>query len=822
MATRTSVTSGNFSSGATWGGTAPVDGDSFIIATGHTVAVDSGISIPASGYDDSQINGILQHAASGTSTIRMNGVLTVNSGGTYHMRGDAVLEFTGLRTDNHGIRIADANAASFIAEGEDGMPSTTLSTGQSEGATSFTVASSTNFAAGEWIAIFDNTTSQTGNAGNTTLRDEGLWIHEISGNTIYIRQFVGPESTVVSGENNIIYVENAKIFRVGQKVIFGTSVNRNIHTITAINYGANQLTLSGDIVGIVAGLPIYETGSDKIHGTNNKVRKVATVTTVSQISTDSTITVANANKFTAGDEIWVEQRSGVGGTSDRDYTQYGRDSSIRTVSSVSGSTITLTAPIGYNVPAGALVTRLTRRVQVRTTTDSDFGYFYDLHYTSNYNKKRVIKDVYFRRMGMNNGNNGELRGVILRSNTSTNNLPVTLTEQVPSWNQQDWNEGLTLRHSGSTLDWSGLFVQSARYTQIRCAFVCNAKDGLTAPHYVAGACTFNSISANCDRWSARIEGGTEWWEYAYNYHSRARDANLRTIPTYENGIGFHHNYFDASNSYAVQAYNNMRGLPFYKCKFTGYRYGIYNENSLTDSVYCYFEPVPAYARPTLNGTQQAGFFYQQMDRGHNGYSAFNSIEHNFEYDAITQFSYNTERLWDANENAWRVYNRYDNSDYGVGWSESVFVPAGTTVRTRAQIKLAPSYSGNFPRFEARSTQSNIGPNRLGNTGGNWSSFLTGGNTVTQFTSAAQDSYQTRELTIDAVNFPRYIQIGIHVDSSNASEGYWMKEIEIYLDKPYYIPALSCVNSGSGPRYYVGIGIRNTFNQLITRLGGRLN
>jgi len=820
MAVITSAGTGNFSTGATWvGGVAPVDGDSFIIAAGHTVAVDSGISIPASGYADSQINGILQHAASGTSTIRMNGVLTVNGGGTYHMRGDAVLEFTGTTSDVHGIRIAAENAASFIAEGEDGMPSTTLSTGQSEGATSLSVASGTNFAPGEWIAIFNNTTAQTGNAGNTTLRDEGFWIHEISGNTIYFRQFVGPESTVVSGENNIIYVANAKIFREGQKVIFGTGVNRNIHTITTINYGANQLTLSGDVVGIVAGLPIYETGSDKIHGANDKVRKVATVTTVAATSTDTTITVANSNKFTAGDEIWVEQRSGQGSNTDRAWNEYGRDSSILTVSSVSGNIITLTAPIGYNVPVGALVTRLSRRVQVRTTTDSDYGYFYDLNYTSNYNKKRIIKDVYFRRMGISS--NGDARGIYLRSQNSTNSLPVTITEQVPSWNQQGWHEGITLRHSGSTQDWSGYFIQSPRYAQFRCCFCCNSKDGFGTTG-AAGVCLYNSISANNDRWNARIESLSEWYEIGYNYFSRGNDGCVRLIPVYENGIGHHHLISDASNNYAIQAYNNMRGLPLYKCKFTGYRYGIYNENSLIDSLYSYFEPVSGYARPTINGTTQAGFYYQQMDRGHNGYSAFNSIEHNFEYDAVTQYSYNTERLWDTNEDAWRVYNRYDNSDYGVGWSESIFVPSGTTLRARAQIKLAPNYSGNYPRFEARSTQSNVGPNQLGNTGGNWSSFLTGGNSVTQFTISAQNAYQTREITVGAVNFPRYIQVGVHVDSSNASEGYWMKEIEIYLDKPYLIPALSCVNSGSGPRYHTGFGIRNTFNQLITRLGGRLN
>ena len=817
MATRTSVTSGNFSAGATWGGTAPVDGDVFVVASGHTVTVDAGISIPANGYADSQIRGILQHASSGTSIIRMNGRLTVYGGGTYHMRGDAVLEFKGTTGDVHGLWIENENAASFIAEGEDGMPSTTLSTGVSERATSFSVASSTNFAPGEWFAIFNNTTTQTVDVGSTDCRDEGFWIHDISGNTIYFRQYVGPESTVVSGENNIIYVENSKVFRVGQKVIFGTSVNRNIHTITAINYGANEITLDGNVVGVVAELPIYETGTDKIHGVNSKIRKVATVTTVASSDTATTITVANSNKFTAGDEIWVEQRSGQASTTDIAYNQHGRGSSTLTVSSVSGNVITLTEPIGYNVVEGALVTRLTRRVQVRTVTDSDYGFVYDENYDSNYNKKRIIKDVYFRRMGVSS--DGAAVGVRLRSYTSTNSLPVTITEQVPSLSRAGWSEGFTIYHTGSTRDWSGLMVQSARNERIRCCFVTNGKDGIGPTGNENGA-IYNCISANNDRWNARVESLYYDWEYAYNYHSRGNEGTCRYIPSYHHGMGCHHNIHDAANQYAFRTYNNSTALHFFKCKFTGYRYGIGIERAFINGQYCFFEPVSGYARPTINGTAQAGNAWTQIDRGQNSYQTFISVEHNFEYDAITQYAYNTERLWDANENAWRVYNRYDADDYGVGWFEAVYVPANVTFRARQQIKLAPNYSGNFPRFEARDVQSQRSPNRIANTGGYWSSAFVGGYAASQYNAGTE--YQTREITIDPVNFPRYIQVGVHVDNRNASEGYWMKDTEIYLDAPYAIPSLSSLNSGPGPRYFTGFGIRSTFNQLITRIGGRLN
>lgn len=833
MAVITSAASGNFSAGATWvGGVAPVDGDNFIIAAPHIVTVDSGITVPANGYNDSTINGLLQHTTSGISSIRMNGVLTVGAAGTYHMRGDATLDFKGTLADNHGLTISNTANSSFIAEGADGMPSTTLTTGISEGSTTLTVASASNFAPGEWIAVYNNTTAQTGNGGNTTLRDEGFWIHDISGGTIYFRQYVGPESTVVSGENNILYVTNAKVFRENQKIIFGTGINRNVHTITAINYGANQLTLSGNIVGLVDGLTVYETGTDKIHGANDKVRKVATVTTVATVSTASTITVANANMFAAGDEIWVEARSEAGGTTDGGWNAYTipmasaapgvMSNYVKTVQSVSGNSITLTGAVGYNVVSGALVTRLTRRVQIRAISDNDFFYWFMNFFNSNYTRKLVFKDVYLRRCGTDGQAPG--RGIEMRGHSSTNALPVTLTETVPAWNQQPWIEGVVLSGSQRQPDIGGFFLWDMRYAQARCCFVTRTFDGFGCPWYNAGQAIYNSITTGNSRWAFRSEGGNESYEIAYNYGSRCYH-HFRMIMPYETGYGYHHNITDAANEYAYSTLIGLHGPAVYKHKHTGIRYGVntegYGFTHLIDSSLKFLSGLTLPSSP-VPGTPQAGWFYLQMDRGQNSYGCTTIYGDDFEYDRVRQFGYNTERIWDPVEDAWRVYNRFDGADYGSGWSESVFVPAGTTVRAKCLIKLAPNYSGNLPRFEARSTQGQFSPNLMGNTNGQWSSYLSGGFTVQQYTLAAQNAYQERQLTIGAVNFPRYIQIGVHVDSTNASEGYWMKNPEIFFDKPYINSSFATANSGSGPRYFSGFGIRNTFTQLITRLSGRIN
>jgi hypothetical protein len=153
---------------------------------------------------------------------------------------------------------------------------------------------------------------------------------------------------------------------------------------------------------------------------------------------------------------------------------------------------------------------------------------------------------------------------------------------------------------------------------------------------------------------------------------------------------------------------------------------------------------------------------------------------------------------------------------------SVYVPANVTARVSCAIKLYSPYSGNFPRFEARDIMSGVGPNQLANAGGQYSSFATDGSQVVQYTAAAQGAYETQSLTINPVSFPRNINIGVHVDNVNASEGYWMKPITVFLDKPYQFPITNDngVNSGFGPATGL-IYIKDSLTPPKIRLGGSI-
>lgn len=794
MATITSAQSGNFSATTTWiGGVVPVDADSFIIAATHTVVYDVATPV-TNGFNDSNISGILQHATPTATVLRMNGRLNILSGGTYHMRPGTKLQFKGTAAESHILYLTEQSGAALIAEGTDGMPSTTLTALANDGSTSFTVASSTGFSAGEWIAIYDNATTQTANAGSTTLRDEGFWVHDVSVNTIYFRQFVGPDTIIISTSGTSLVVANSKLFRVGQKIIFGTTANSNLNvkTISTIDYSTNTITLNSAVIGSVNGLKVYETGSDKIHTSGQKVRKIATIATSTSASTSTTITVADATKFVAGDEIWVEARSECGGTTDGNYNAY--STYIKTVQSVSGNVLTLTGTIGYNVVQGALVSRLTRDIIVEPVTPNTdyYGVFAGL-YTTNYTRKCIVKDVYFRNVGSSFGQ--PEGGVSFRGHFSTNAPPVTLTQTLPALSQQPWVEGITLSSSNSTRDWNGLWAYSARYMQFRSCMVVGIFNSGIGLFYDNGLAAYNCISAGGNAWGMRLEGFVEWGEVAYNYTSRSYYG--ARIIDYDGNCGAHHHIVDGANEHLVFSCGNTK--EFYKFNITGTKMGIYNERNPIVFINSKIKRLSGYPQATnlSRGTSQRGFYHTQIDRGAGATNTVISVENDFEYDQVRQYAYLSERFWDLSENAWSVHNANDVSDYGIGWFDVVYVPSGTIVTASCAIKLPTGYSGSLPYFEARTLQSSVGINKLENSGGNWNTKLGGGETSIRYTSAAIDNWENKSITISAQTFPMYIAIGPHVDNVNASIGYWMKPIEVIFNKNYPTPKSIVANYGPG-------------------------
>ena len=109
MAAFTSTQSGNFSASSTWGGggSPSANGDTFNIAYGHTVTLDTAFSI-SSGFGDSYIYGILKNSQSANSELRMNGRVYIKGGGCLHLcdnSGEVTTKilFDGSNSDTHGL-----------------------------------------------------------------------------------------------------------------------------------------------------------------------------------------------------------------------------------------------------------------------------------------------------------------------------------------------------------------------------------------------------------------------------------------------------------------------------------------------------------------------------------------------------------------------------------------------------------------------------------------------------------------------------------------------------------------------------------------------
>lgn len=830
MAALTSSQSGNWSSSSTWGGSTPADGDTFTITSGHTVTIDSGIATPTNGWGDITVRGILQSQANATMTFRLNGRLTVRGGGTFHCRDGITVQVKGSSGDTHGIQVDNEAGADLIIEGSDGMPSTTTTSATAIHDSYIPVSSATNFTIGEHISIYDITTTYTGTDWRYPIEqshDEGFWVHDKSGNNIYVRHYVSPEATITrTSGNNAVFVDNAKVFRKNQRVIFNTGSDRNFLTISDINYNRNKITFSANITNKTnqIGEKIYLGGLEKPHASGSKVRKVCTMTTAATASGGTTISVLNANMFTAGDEIYIERASEADGTTDM-YGYWSHSNFVdmkATISSVSGNNITLTSALGYTVKDNVRITRLSRNILFECLTPAtDFAHLYVEH-TGDWNRACIIKDAYFKNWG--NGDTNTRTGICIRGLNSYDgdNIDVTLTETIPSRKTGSWLEGIALHiypDNAHERDWGPFWLYDARAAHCCNNVVLNGDDGLSM-HYEPGYYVYNNIVAGCDSFAMRVEGVDGMWEVAYNHTSR-NNYGYRVYSPYSGiGRGFHSNTTDA-NIYGINLVH-MSWCPnvIYKSKFTGHRYGMNSEFSGAGMLYTEFRSASGYPQPyndaTTRGTSQdgqyrAGHFYQ----GAGDVGQIN--EHNFEVDAVRKYGYRWEAFFDNDEGAWRYFRRYD-SDNNPCFADLIYVPANSTLRYSCKVKCDPDYNGTRPylgvvdvRGAPYSSNTESGVSQGDH---QWA----GKRITTQYSEAVLTDYEEKQITYGPYEWPSYVIAGPFINNRNGAEGMWIKEQIARLDERYHSKAMHDLNRiESGDT----VKRRSSFTAQKTRLGGRI-
>jgi hypothetical protein len=283
----------------------------------------SGTGIAAGAYVTNIAGNILTLSKNNTGTV--SGTLTV---GNY-------VEIIG----SEGMPITTVNAAVTTDQHQQGF---------------IVAANASDFVAGDWIAVFTRGTTDA----LVDRNDEGFIIHEVSGNNIYIREFVGPSATISAASGSVITVSNAKVFRTWQKLIFGTGANRNIKSINGVNYTTNEITLDSSVTGSVVGQTVYTTGPLQLKAVGDKIRKVATTIATQATAAATQITVASAAGFSVGDEIIVDALWDTTATSYTDELPEKRN-----ITAIDGNTLTLNLSMGHISFVGAFVTKVTRDIK---------------------------------------------------------------------------------------------------------------------------------------------------------------------------------------------------------------------------------------------------------------------------------------------------------------------------------------------------------------------------------------------------------------------------------------------------------------------------
>ena len=185
MAALTSAQSGNFTASATWGGTTPSDGDTFTVTAGHSITCST-VEMPTNGYGDITVHGCWSMQSG--SQFKLNGRATVHGGesnhftegesdsaGLWEMKADSELVLKGTNSEQHALWCETEERASIVCDGSEKALTDVIScSAYLDYKQDFLpVATSSNFAAGDWISVFSRF------EGYQVQGDESFFVHDI-------------------------------------------------------------------------------------------------------------------------------------------------------------------------------------------------------------------------------------------------------------------------------------------------------------------------------------------------------------------------------------------------------------------------------------------------------------------------------------------------------------------------------------------------------------------------------------------------------------------------------------------------------------------
>ena len=826
MAALSSSQSGNWTSSSTWGGSTPADGDTFTINRGHVVTVNSDVRT-TNGTGDITSYGCLLIKNGGK--LLLNGRLRVyggtsgyfsegdsSSGGKLEMGSNSLIEIKGVDADQHGIEIRAEQYAWSELIGTEKNLNTTNKTEVNYNDYYLECNSVTGFATGDWVTIFKR------DVDYRIDKDEGFWVHDVdtTNKRIFIRQFVGPTATIESVSGNVITVDNAKVFRVGYRLIFGYGSNRNTLHVTAIN--KNRVTLSANVTGSVVGETVYQSGAEKKHVIGETVKRKATTLTQEIGANESTeIEVGDASDLAVGDYIIIDVDNDT--NFDWDY-----DSKYQ-IEEINGTTLVLDATVRHDHKRGSLVHIITRDCQIHAVDDSSTTrvFIYQVYWSSGtgYYRRLRWQDVWFKGLGYNT-NSAYYGGVGHHGYNS-------YYQEGSSDNRYNYE---------SRLD--SCVYDTANYRSSYTGFLGRLNNLIVIR---------NNTSYNNERgyWGYSTNYN---WRFYNNYSTRQYYCSLLWDGTHDVYTRLQYFYGTRSDDYGFMVHHrreqqsirsvilkNHRYRPFYtyygnegyyfdRFYIDGFRYWPYTgsggEFYFLDS---YIKNSWDVTSPTGTGLAYSNFIVAAQE----GYSDYNRtmsgktnfvqfINYNFEKDAMAQLHGYILRVWDDDMQAWKCYNG-DRSNAAI--VEQVFIPADTEVRVQCDVNTSSTGSFSMPILFARSghdpylqgqweNSADAGTANTSTNNSTHGSPYVGFYEGVAYTSASQSGFENKQLTIAAQPNPYFLVTGIRTPSSNIrEEPFYMRDLVIYLEKPG--PPQLNLPSAQIKKH----GVRSTFTAAKKRVGG---
>ena len=844
MATITSNQSGNWNVTSTWvGGSIPAADDLVVIAHGHKVNVTTNIQSTRTG--DVTIDGNLHFANGGK--MHLHGRMTVKntsnantnagefvegtstSGSLLSMVGSSEIKISGSNSDQHGIQVDARSWCGVELSGSEPTLYTNLNGNHPTFSDYLTVDSVSNFAAGDMISLYEREVDYRMSP------DECFWVHDVdtTNKRLYLRQFVSPTAVIQSKNGYTITVDDAKVFRVGYKVIFGTGSNQNMKEITAIS--GNTITFATLVSGTVDGLTVYQSATEKYHPDGRIVRRLATSITAAITSTNSTnqITVGSASDLSIGDEIVLEASTddGTYNYTSGSESNVWRHNLLYTISAKSGNTLTLDRNIMYKSDVGCVVSRITRDIVIKACntdgTDVPDGdqdsarVFFNVKYWTNNghddaSTRRVkIKYVRFKNLGYN-------------TNDSTNfRAGVTIGGYNGRFRTDVNGSGAdqTTIHSSSGVSQTGEnYVDGCVVTSYS---LCSnsTRDGDSYPSLCVRH-PYGHVDRNC----VTVGTGRGYWRWSTGYFAKASGmlnfagsyANTQIEAMYaehclaeyfynrmaedygfmiyhvreQQNISVRHIDVRHQQSYAFYFGNNLQNAHFDRWYADKYRY-TYQSHSSTD-VYIHnskfmpnqWDGSSAYYNG-VNGIINAWSVYHDSHTYHdawrngggNGIIRWN--EHRFRTDEYVEQHHRFTRIQRDGTSDWDILIQENTYQ---AYLEKVFVPAGTVVKIKSQWYVNPqnylntaaaSLSDNdYPVLIARPINGNIwrmGRYETGDFGSGSESHTFSYSTLTSYgRNSTEAQGKLREGFIE------------YVRHTSASIGAWeSKEITVAAQKESY-------------------------------------